>query len=193
MKILSLLLAFCERGIPRLPMDSPHKGQWRGALMFSLICAWTNGWANNRDPGDLRRHRAHYDATVINSDIFIQAKDVFCLSPLCSGAVIVLGRSANQPRSWQWIIAWRDLAGTGDCQYQELCRESAKWPAYAVWETWRISQVGSGLCVNIYIYINRQISDIQRTKSQTLNGSCPLLQLSLCNPLQSCVKSKMKM
>ena len=25
------------------------KGQWRGALMFSLICAWTNGWANHRD------------------------------------------------------------------------------------------------------------------------------------------------
>ena len=26
-----------------------HKGQWRGAVMFSLICAWPNGWANNRD------------------------------------------------------------------------------------------------------------------------------------------------
>ena len=31
--------------------DSPHKGQWRGALMFSLICAWKNGWANNRGVG----------------------------------------------------------------------------------------------------------------------------------------------
>ena len=37
------------RWIHRLPVDSPHKGQWRGALMFCLICAWTNGWANNRD------------------------------------------------------------------------------------------------------------------------------------------------
>ena len=26
-----------------------HKGQWRGALMFSLICARTNGWENTRD------------------------------------------------------------------------------------------------------------------------------------------------
>ena len=26
-----------------------HKGQWRGALVFSLICVWTNGWVNNRD------------------------------------------------------------------------------------------------------------------------------------------------
>ena len=35
------------------PVNSPHKGQWRGALMFSLICAWTNGWINHRDAGDL--------------------------------------------------------------------------------------------------------------------------------------------
>ena len=42
-------------GIHRSPVDSPHKGQWRGALMLSMICAWTNGWANNRDAGDLRR------------------------------------------------------------------------------------------------------------------------------------------
>ena len=42
-----------------------HKGQWRGTLMFSLICAWTNGRVNNRDTGDLRRHRAHYDVTVM--------------------------------------------------------------------------------------------------------------------------------
>ena len=42
----------------------PHKGQWRGALMFSLICTRINGWVNNGDAGDLRRHRAHYDVTV---------------------------------------------------------------------------------------------------------------------------------
>ena len=42
-----------------------HKGQWRWALTLSLICAWSNGWANNRDTGDLKRHRAHYVATVM--------------------------------------------------------------------------------------------------------------------------------
>ena len=41
------------RGIHRFPVNSPHKGQWRGALMFSLICVWTNGWVNNREAGDL--------------------------------------------------------------------------------------------------------------------------------------------
>ena len=53
------------RGILRSPVNSPHKGQWRGALMFSLICAWINGWVNNREAGDLRCHRAHHDVTII--------------------------------------------------------------------------------------------------------------------------------
>ena len=37
-----------------------------GALMFSLICAWINRWVNNREVGDLRRHRIHYDVTVMH-------------------------------------------------------------------------------------------------------------------------------
>ena len=53
------------RGIHRSPVDSPYKGQWRGALTFSLIGTWANGWVNNRDAGDLRRHRAYYDITVM--------------------------------------------------------------------------------------------------------------------------------
>ena len=32
--------------IHRSPVNSPRKGQWRGALMFSLICAWLNAWVN---------------------------------------------------------------------------------------------------------------------------------------------------
>ena len=55
----------CVRGIHRSPVNSPHKGQWRGALVFSLICAWINGRVNNSEAGDLRRHRAHYDVTVM--------------------------------------------------------------------------------------------------------------------------------
>ena len=54
-------------GTHRSPVDSPHKGQWRGALMFSLICVWINSWINNRDAGDLRRHRAHYDVIVMSA------------------------------------------------------------------------------------------------------------------------------
>ena len=53
------------RGIHRSSVHSPHKGQWRGALMFSLIYTWINGWVNNDEAGDLRRHRAHYGVTVM--------------------------------------------------------------------------------------------------------------------------------
>ena len=50
------------RGIHRSP---GNKGQWRGALMFSLIYTWINSWVNKREAGDLRRHCAHYDAIVM--------------------------------------------------------------------------------------------------------------------------------
>ena len=62
MEAFSALLAICEGN---LPVHSPHKGQWRGGLMFSLISAWINGWGNNREAGDLRRHRVHHDVIVM--------------------------------------------------------------------------------------------------------------------------------
>ena len=56
------------RGIHRSTVNSPHKGQWRGALMFSLIGAWINDWVNNREAGDMRRNRAHYDVIVMRNE-----------------------------------------------------------------------------------------------------------------------------
>ena len=66
------------RGIHRSPVNSPHKCQWLGALMFSLICTWINAWVNNRETGALRRHRAHYDVTVmlINDYTFTGIKSI---------------------------------------------------------------------------------------------------------------------
>ena len=46
--------------------------------LFYMICAWTNAWANNRDTGDLRRHRAHYDVIVIKLDTFDGFTYIFC-------------------------------------------------------------------------------------------------------------------
>ena len=46
-------------------VDSPYKGQWCRALIFSLIYTWTNSWENNRDAGNLRHHQAHYNITVM--------------------------------------------------------------------------------------------------------------------------------
>ena len=55
METFSALLAICAG-------TSAHKGQWSGALMFSLICSWINGWLNDRGAGDLR---CLYDVTVM--------------------------------------------------------------------------------------------------------------------------------
>ena len=60
MEIFSALLALCAGNSP-----VPQTGQWRGALMLSLICAWINRWVNNREAGDLRLHRAHYDINAM--------------------------------------------------------------------------------------------------------------------------------
>ena len=64
METFSAQLALCAGNSP-VPVNSPHRGQWRGALMFTLICVWINGWVNNREAGDLRRYRGHYDVTVM--------------------------------------------------------------------------------------------------------------------------------
>ena len=47
------------------PVTDGFPSQRPATLMFYLICAWTNGLANNWDAGDLRHHRAHYDVTVM--------------------------------------------------------------------------------------------------------------------------------
>ena len=64
LETFSALLVFV-RGIHRGPVNSPHKGQWRGALMFFFICVWINDWVSNREAVDLRRYRAHYDVTLM--------------------------------------------------------------------------------------------------------------------------------
>ena len=81
METFSVLLAICAGN--RSPVNYPHKGQWRGALMFSLICVWINGWVNNREAGDLRRYRSHYDVTVMKwwSPSPLRGKNMFTVFP----------------------------------------------------------------------------------------------------------------
>ena len=76
---LYLLLGNCCQNWPSPPPPPPpppphththththtHKGQWRGAMMFSLICAGINGWVYNGEAGDLRRRLTHYEVTVM--------------------------------------------------------------------------------------------------------------------------------
>ena len=64
METFSALLAICAGNSP-VSGEFPAQSQWRGALMFSLICASVSVWENNLEAGDLRRHRAHYDVSVM--------------------------------------------------------------------------------------------------------------------------------
>ena len=66
METFSELLAICAGNSPVVG-EFPHKGQWRGALMFFFICTQINGWVNNGEAGDLRPYRAHYDVTLMIS------------------------------------------------------------------------------------------------------------------------------
>ena len=68
MEKISALLAFFVLKIHLSPVNLPHKGQWRGDLMFSLTCAWTKGLINNHEAVDMGRHRAHYGVIVMASD-----------------------------------------------------------------------------------------------------------------------------
>ena len=88
------------RGIHRWPLNSPRKGQWRGALIFSLINALKSGWANNRDAGDLRRHRAHDDVIAMNKDL--------TLSPACLSLIWYFYTTTGNvwiiPSFWGYVL-----------------------------------------------------------------------------------------
>ena len=92
METFSALLAICAGNSPVI--GELHKGQWRGALMFSLKCAWINDWVNNGEAGDMRRHRAHYDVNVMdlsnsnsNSSIEIEYHVIYLCNPFGDRAV----------------------------------------------------------------------------------------------------------
>ena len=65
MNLNSYSLSFCFTSYSYFEDAVYGFGQLRGALVFSLICAWINGWVNNGEAADLRRHRAHYDVTLM--------------------------------------------------------------------------------------------------------------------------------
>ena len=110
METFSASLAFV-REIHRPPVNSPHKGQWRAGLMFLLICAWIYGCANNRESGDLRRHRVHYDVIVMLNRY----------SPSLATEGLSVGHETWSPDPF--VIRWSKCIGSGVPQSQ--CRLSS--------------------------------------------------------------------
>ena len=96
------------RGIHWSPVNSPHKGQWHGASMFSLMYNQINGWGNNGEAGDLRRYRAHYDVTVMNLSVRIVPADG--LAPFggrtSAGSVMTMFGSHMYIWDWHFNSLW---------------------------------------------------------------------------------------
>ena len=85
------------QGIHQSLVNSPHKIQWSEALMFSLICAWTNSWVNTRDTSDLGCHHAHYDVTVMLSGDY-----TFKITTISPGGPM----SFDLLMMWIQILSW---------------------------------------------------------------------------------------
>ena len=80
------------RGIHRSPVNSPHKGQWRGALIFSFICAWINhlskqSWGWWFEPRPLWRHSnvyyLHHDPTSVIDIMKLESSLLNWSGPFC--------------------------------------------------------------------------------------------------------------
>ena len=97
------------RGIHRSPVNSPHKDQCRWALMFSLICARINGWVNDREAGDLRRYRAHYDVIVMFRGYLTDSGAIVSLSPVPEICTEGYGSNWSLPKHKKVPIIWTYL------------------------------------------------------------------------------------
>ena len=108
METFSALLALCAGNSP-VPVNSPHKGQWRGALMFTLIYARINGWVNTREAGDLRRYGPHYDVIVMVADAL-----VLCIRRKSATMILIIMQD-----KWVHVLHWE---GSQWC-VQSQCRK----------------------------------------------------------------------
>ena len=88
METFSASLAICAGNSPAslaisagnspVPGEFPSQRPETRSFDFSLICAWINGWVNNRKAGDLRRNRAHYDVSVMDLPFLYSAVLLWC-------------------------------------------------------------------------------------------------------------------
>ena len=104
-----------------VPGEFPAQiGQWRGTLMFSLICARINCWVNNPEAGDLRPHRTHYDVIAMHYPIF-KAHKVQCVN--CYQILFMLPFQSQQKHMDQKRICYLNDVKATDvyCSHNLKC------------------------------------------------------------------------
>ena len=126
--------------------------------MLSLICAWTSGWANNRDAGNLRRHRAYYDVTVMTSDIFLPVRwpskfwrllSLLLIDDPASFPPTVFRHKSKCDQSWCCYSLRRntDRITTIFCKYNDSThwygREYKQTPCNRMWNFMEMSSVSN--------------------------------------------------
>ena len=118
------------RGIHRSPVNSPHKGQWRGALMFSFICAWIYSWVNDYEAGDLRRHRAHYDVIVMDFGYWLFWLSVILIAFACQlDELLYLRNFSMEYNRYHLHTRWQTIL-------MHPTTASAIWLWYTFYEKW---------------------------------------------------------
>ena len=58
---------------------------------FLWSAPWINGWVNNRDAGDLRRHRAHYDVIIMGDIAWFTYPTAVDIENITVGALSISG------------------------------------------------------------------------------------------------------
>ena len=182
-------------------VNSPHKGQWCRALMFSLICAWTNGSVNNRDPGDLRCHWAHYDITVMyciaywgtsKSSLLIVTQTIYHGSSTFSFLCI---NFHNQHLSWQ-CRGMIEVSNTWLCSKQFLhienellnflfvvCRSSGRGPCIKD-EIEEAKQLAERQAAIAAYRAHRADVEARRERDRQMRNHAKIAQLELCEQMQ---------
>ena len=130
------------RGIHRSPVDSPHKGQWRGGLMLFLICDWTNGPADNRDTGDLRRLANQNIPICIVTTIKISIIGMSRVKPDFYLRMTRVINTRNELAS-SWISFMASTVEFTGVTLTSFCHQRVKWHAVISFpiDDWRIKMM----------------------------------------------------
>ena len=141
METFSALLAICAGKSP-VPGESPAQRPVTQRFHVSLICAWINRWVNNREAGDLRRYRAHYDVIVMS--IYIYSS---CYYHHQLGSIHL----SHCYHIFPWLCAWDVWCPLYAFLYSIQCYEDLKLYNYEAWCF--VAYIYVHICSHVKVYV----------------------------------------